>query len=314
MDPLIFHILVMFASLALLAWASDLAVLGISRYAKQLGISDYLIGMVVVSIASSIPELVSSLNGALLGEGGIVIGTIMGANLVELTLVVGSIALVGKKVSLDSQVLHRSKKIVCLLNFLPFLLIIDGTLSRFDGALLVATYCGYVYLLWKQEGKLGKLKKDVLLKHLWKNMLIFSGALVVMLLSSRFLVSSSIHLAYELGISAFYIALIVIGIGSSISDASVGIRSVLQGHHHVGLGNVLGSNLIKSLLFLGAIAIINPLVFPFSRLGLVLGFSIAAYLLILYFMSFRIITWKGGLVLFGGYCFFILAELVPKPF
>ncbi len=306
--PLLFYSLIILGSLIIISKASDLAVFGISNYAKRLGLSDYLVGLVVVSIAASMPELVSAVNGALLGEGGIIFGTIMGSNIVELTLVLGALAIVGRKIKIEASILSKTKIMLFGLNMLPFVLISDNVLSRPDGAMLIAAYITYLVILWRSEGKLGHIRKNVQLKHIYRDCLIFTGCLVAILLASRWLVFSSIQSAHILGISPFYIALTVIGIGSSMSDISVSIRSVLQGHTDVGFGNALGSNLTKSLLFLGIIALVRPVEFAFGQLINVLIFTIITLLFVLSWIKTKSVDWKKGVLLLGIYALFLLVE------
>jgi len=310
MNPLILHSLIIVGSLIILIKASDLAVYGISRYAKRLGISDYLIGLIVISLAASLPELVSALNGAMINDSGIVFGTILGSNIVGISLVIGLLALVGKNVSLECKILKKTKTDIFLLTILPFVLLIDSKLGRFDGALLILSYVIWLGLLWKREGEFGKVKKDVKLKHLYRDALIFIGCLVAILLSARWLVFSSINIANLLNISSYLIALIVIGIGSSMPDLSVGIRSVLRNHQDIGIGDALGSLIMKSLLFLGIIALINPIIIAWSTIAVSAVFLVLTVALVLKFTYQKTIDWKKGLILVLLYVIFLIAQLV----
>ena len=307
-NPLIFHIAVIIASLIILVKAADLAVYGITRYARKLGLSDYLIGLIVVSLAASLPELVSALNGELMGDSGIVFGTILGSNIAGLSLVIGLLALVGKKVKVGCGILKKTKTDIFLLTILPFVLLIDSKLSRFDGALLITAYFIWLALLWKREGEFGKIKKDVKFKHLFRDGLIFVGCLIAILLLARWLVFSLINVASLLNISSYLIALVVIGIGSSIPDLTVGIRSVLRHHQDVGVGDVLGSLIMKSCLFLGIFALINPLVISWSLILVSFIFTILSVSLVLKFTCQETIDRKQGLILILLYVVFIIAQ------
>ncbi len=310
MNPLIAHVLIIIASLAVLIKASDLAVYGISRYAKRLGISDYLIGLVVISLAASLPELVSSLNGAVIGDSGIILGTILGSNIAGISLVIGLLALVGKKVNLECKILKKTKTDIFLLVLLPFVLLIDSKLGRFDGMLLIIAYFIWLAMLWRREGELGKVKKDVKFKHIYRDGLIFIGCLVAILLSARWLVFSSITIARLLNVSSYVIALLVIGIGSSMPDLTVGIRSIIRNHQDIGVGDVLGSLVMKSLLFLGIIALINPIIVQWSIILNAAIFLILTTVLVLRFACQKTINWQKGLVLVGLYLAFILIQIL----
>lgn len=306
--PLLFHSLIAAFSMVIIIKAADIAVFGISDYAKRLGLSDYIIGILVVSLASSVPELISSINGSLIGEGGIIFGTILGSNIIELTLVLGSTALIGRKLILESSVLEKTASDIFILVMLPFILMVDGKLSRVDGFVLVFAFIFYVLILWHKEGELGRIKESVPLKSIWRDLFMFIGCLVAMMLGSRWLVHSSVSIANDLGITPFIVALIVIGICSSVSDASIGIRAVLQGHNEVGLGNLLGSNVAKSTLFFGVLALVSPIVFPFSNLWIVMIFTFIVTGLVLHFMRRKYMLRKHGILVLALYFIFLAAQ------
>ncbi len=307
-NPILFHTVVIAISLAILIKAADIAVYGISDYARKLGLSDYIVGFVVVAFASSIPEFISSLTGAFINEGGVIFGTILGSNVVELTLVLGTLALVGRKVKVESKVLNKMKTVSFAVLMLPLVLLWDNKITRIDGAILIIAFFTYLFMLWKKEGELGKIKKQVRFKNIYRNFLIFGGTLVAMLLSSRWLVFSSVQLANDLGIPSYYIALVVIGIGASISDISVGIRSVLKGHTDVGFGNVIGSNITKSVFFLGIIALIRPFTFDMTILTNVIIFTVLSTALAMYLVKTKTLNWKEGVLMLMIYIIFIAAE------
>ncbi len=308
-NPLLFHAIVIIASLIVLIKAADLAVYGIVRYARKLGISDYLIGLIVISLAASLPELVSSLNGSVIGDTGIVFGTILGSNVCGIGLVIGVLALVGKRVSMECKIFEKTKSDIFLLSLLPFVLLLDSKLNRFDGVLLIIAYFIWIGLLWKREGELGKVKKDVKLKHIYRDALIFIGCLVAILLAARWIVFSSVNIAKLLAIPSYIVALIVIGIGSSIPDLTVGIRSVVRHHASIGVGDALGSLVMKSLLFFGILALINPLVVEWSTIIIAFFFITIILALVLKFTKDKVISWREGLMLVLLYFAFLFLQI-----
>jgi cation:H+ antiporter len=309
-NPLILNLFIVIASLVLMAKASDLAVYGVSRYARKLGLSDYIVGILIVAIAASMPELVASITGATLGNDGIVLGTLFGSNLAGLALVLGITTIFGKKVSTKSKVLRGTNLFMWGLIMLPILLLFDGKLSRIDGIFLVLAFIFYVVYIWRKEGSLGKVKKDVKFETILKDGFIFAGSLIVILLSARYLVFSSIMIANSLGISSFLIALSVIAIGATMPDIMVAIKSVKQKHEGVGYGNVVGSMVVKALLFLGVIAIINPIEYSVLALGNLIFFRTAMVTLVLFWATKGMIKRKQGLVLLLMYAIFMIIEVM----
>jgi len=163
-------------------------------------------------------------------------------------------------------------------------------------------------MLWKKEGEVGKIKKDIKLDTVYRDVLIFVGCLVALLLSGRYLVFSSVNLARDMGISPYYIALVVIGIGCTMPDISLGIKAVVRKHQDIGFGNVLGGTTLKALLFLGVLSIINPIHFEFRLLVVSMMFMLFIIGLILLFVEQKEINWREGVILIFLYFFFIIVE------
>jgi len=207
LNPLVFHSIIALASLIILAKSADMVVFGISNYAKKLGVSDYLIGFLVVSIGTAIPELTASITGVFLNQGAIVLGTVLGANLFEIPLL-GLILLITRKIKTRENLGMNAPIITLFIIALPILLITDGVLSKMDGVILLIAFLIYIAKLWHGEGRIGKMKKDIKLRLIWKDALIFSLALAALLLSARFLVFSSIEISTILNISPYVIGLI----------------------------------------------------------------------------------------------------------
>jgi cation:H+ antiporter len=291
---MIFLLLIIAGSLAIMLKAADFLVFGITRYAHKFGISDYLIGLIIIALGASLPELVSSIMGSLEGESGIVLGTIFGSNLGGLTLVLGIIAIIGKKVDIKVRILQKTGWLIFVLALLPFVLLIDGTLAKWEGATLVAVWFGYNLYLWKKEGKLGKIKKNVKLERIWRDAIIAVIALLAIILAGRWLVFSSIRISNMLDISPYIMALIIIGIGTQIPDLAVSMRAIASGHQDVAFADILGSLLTKGLLFLGVFPFIIPLTINPRLLWSAMIFTtISLMLALLFTRKKRIVRWQG---------------------
>ncbi|MBU0615500.1 MAG: hypothetical protein KJ601_05380 [Nanoarchaeota archaeon] len=309
LDPVVFFSIIIVFSLGILAKASDLLVYGISDYAKKLGISDYLIGFIVVSIGTALPELVASVTGASIGEGNIVFGTIFGSNMFKIPLL-GALLIVVKKIKTRTDVGGAAPITTLFMALLPFLLVIDGALGRIDGVILLIAFMLYIIKLWQGEGEMGKLKEDVQLGKIWKDSIIFTGSLVALLLSARWLVFSSVAISNKFGISAYVIGLIIIGAGASMPELMVQFRSVKRHHQNMATGNVLGSIVANSTLVLGIAALVNPFNIAMSTIMLTFVFMMVGLLYTLVVMLKDEVTWKHGIVMVGLYMLFILLEVI----
>lgn len=310
LDPVLFNVFVALASLLIIFKAADLVVYGISRYARKLGLSDLLIGLVVVALAASMPEIISSLTGLLLGREEVLFGTILGTNLVHLALVLGMLAFFGKKIRLESEFLGSSIWVLWLALLTPFALMLwDGELGRVDGIILIVLYSVYLGWLWHREESSGHLKRRVLLRTIWRDALIFVLSLVAILLAGRWLVFSSINLAALAGIPAYFIALTVLAVGGALPDFAVGLRSILRGHQDVGVGDVLGSVALEFLLFFGLIGLLHPLAIDAGQIINAVVFLAVALTLVIFFVQRGTMTWKHGLFLVGLYVLFLAIEI-----
>jgi len=309
MDPLLFHFIVVVASLLIVIKSADMLVYGISNYARKLGISDYLIGFLVVSIGTALPELVAAINGALAGQGGIVVGTVLGSNLFKIPII-GAIIVVARKTKINEKCLGNAPIITLLLTVFPLLLILDGSISRMDGGILLVAFFLYIGKLWKEEGKLGKIKKHVKLGHITKDSLIFIGALMALLLSARWLVFSSIAVSEMLNISPYVIGLLVIGIGASMPEFMVQVKSMVKHHQDIAFGNVLGSIVANSTLVLGLVGLTKPFFISFQTVIVTVIFVVVGTLFILFVMEKEQAVLQDGLVLILIYVLFLIFEFM----
>lgn len=312
--PVVFNALVFLASLVLLFYSADLLIDGISSYAEKLGLSDEIIGFLVVAAAASMPEVVASLGGLAAKEAGFLFGTILGTNMVHMGLLIGALTVMGRKMNLECKLLRHSKLLVWALLLLPFILASDGELSRPDGLVLVLAFGVYVVNLWRKEQRFMRLK-NVRLRHVWRDTLVFVGALVAMILAGRYLVFSGIVLSRAMEIPPYFIALTVIAIGSAVPDFAVGLRAIVKGKQQIGIGDIMGSTVIELLLFIGLVAIVQPLPVQIATVASTAFILLASLTTTLYFIELKTITWRHGVVLLALYVLFLGTEIykvLPK--
>ena len=308
-SPIFFHFLIIIASLGVLSKASGFIVWSISDYAKKIGVSKYLIGFFVISIATAIPEFVAALSAAEISQGGIVFGTIMGSNLFKIPLM-GIIFIIAKKINITQGVGGNAPIITLLVAMLPILLAIDGTLSKIDGIILVIAFFIYIGKLWHAEKQFGKIKGSVGFTRIAKDIIIFGLSIAASLLAARWLVLSSVAIGEGLEISPYLVGLLVIGIGSSAPELSVQFTSIKKHHHDIAFGNVIGSIIANAALVLGIVAIIYPIEIQFSTLINTAIFLTIGLGGLLYLVNKEHLTWKSGVFLIAIYLLFIIGELV----
>ena len=154
------------------------------------------------------------------------------------------------------------------------------------------------------------MKKNVEIKSIYKDGIIFVGALVALLLSARWLVFSSIKIADMISVSPYLVGLVVIGIGGSSPEMMVQVRSVLGKHQGIAFGNVLGSIVANSTLVIGISALIKPFSMNVATLKTTAFFMIIGVLITLAILDKEEVNWKHGLFLIGFYILFLISEFV----
>ena len=309
-SPLVNNIVFALLSLVLIMFSASKIISAVTHYARKLGISNYLIGFVVVSIGTSVPELTTAFVASVRNAGSLVLGNVIGANIIDVTIVLGITAIVGKKIFVHGKVLTKTIYTVLVIAILPLILGIDGTLSRVDGAILIASFVLYIYNLLRKEGKFGHIKKDVKWKDIWKDMIVITISLIVLLISANILIMTARDIGHMFGIPEIVLGLFLVALGTTIPELTVEVESILKGKSGIAFGDILGSVVCNSSLVLGfaavlrPIKILNPILFRNSALFMVLGIYIA-----LIFIKKQKINWQEGIGLLLVYATFLITEV-----
>tara|TARA_R110002110_G_scaffold91264_2_gene237627 strand:+ start:253596 stop:254570 length:975 start_codon:yes stop_codon:yes gene_type:complete len=245
-----------------LIWSADLFVAGAASIAENMGMSPIIIGLTIVSLGTSAPEVLVSITATLSGAGELAIGNAIGSNIANIGLVLGVTVLIAP------MMVHQScmKKEVPLLLLATFgvgVLLLDGKLSRLDGWLMAAALAAVlVQMVRSQKGEKDLLKEAIeeplpglSPARAW---LSFMVGLALLIISSRLLVWGAVIVAQELGVSELVIGLTIVAIGTSLPELAATVASALRGHTEIALGNVIGSNLFNLLIVMAIPGMIAP--------------------------------------------------------
>jgi cation:H+ antiporter len=306
----------------LLAWSADRFVDGAASIARYFRISPMIIGLTIVSLCTSFPEMMVAALAAFEGNSDLGIGNALGSNIANIGLVLGVTAMISP-LSVRSLTLRREIPVLFLVMFLALALMADGDLSRVDGVILLI---GLLLMLWWLM-RLGKQERhdpledefsdvipaDMALK---KSILWFVIGLVVLLISSRIVVWGSVEIAHMFGISDLVIGLTIIAIGTSLPELMAAVMGVLKGEHDLVIGNVIGSNMFNILAVLSMPALIHPQPFASDALlrdfPIMLVFTVALFLTAFGFRKSqgRINRLEGALLAsgFSGYLFLLFIQ------
>ncbi len=316
--------IILLLSFAVLVWGADKFVYGASGLAKNLGISPLIIGLTIVAMGSSAPEIMVSANAALKGATDTSVGNALGSNITNILLVLGVTTLV-RPLFVSSSTLYREMPILLGFTLLAWWVLADNYLSSVEGFVLLALFFGFIgYLIFlsksKKDGEndllLAETESEIPDNLPTKNAIFWVVAgLILLPLSSHFLVDSAVIIAQHFGISELVIGLTIIAIGTSLPELAASVASVLKGEDDMAIGNIIGSNIFNILAVLGIGAVINPSVIDPSAASRDIFVMIAATIMLLVMaMSFaqrkrQINRIEGAILLsaFIGYQFVLFA-------
>jgi cation:H+ antiporter len=230
--------------------------------ARHYHLSDFFIGVVILAIGSDLPELVISINAGLhqlqgIETSGIIIGNALGSNFSQIGLIMGVAGLVGY-LTLSRRYIYLHGGILLGAILYLALAMLDGKVTRLEGGILVLAFLIYVIMLFEEERTIEKppITHHFNLMTTWV-LLVMGMALVIG--GSEVTIRATVTLAEQWGVSQSFIAIVIIGVGSSLPELSISISALSKARGGMSVGNLIGSNIIDTLLPVGLAGLIHPL-------------------------------------------------------
>jgi len=240
------------AGLVFLVWSADKFVIGAAATARHLGMSPLLVGLTIVSIGTSAPEMFVSAMASLDGAGNLAIGNAIGSNITNIALVLGVTALVAP-IPLQKGLLKKELPLLMMITLLAGVVLIDLSLDLTDALILIAALVFALWLMFQQAGDSGEdiIDEDEAAEientPTGKAAFWLVTGLVVLMASSKALVWGATGVATAMGVSDLIIGLTIVAIGTSLPELAASVASALKGHHDIAIGNVIGSNIFNLL-------------------------------------------------------------------
>lgn len=251
--------------LLLLVWAADRLVAGASATARNLGVSPLIIGLTIVGFGTSAPELVVSATAALDGKPGLAVGNAIGSNIANIGLILGFTAIV-YPLRVESNTLKREYPLLMLIMLATLWMALDYHYSRVDGVILLVILV--LLLMWMVRLGLKRKKGDPLEEEFDAEipsdmptptaLFWLLVGLIVLPISSKFLVDGAITVAEIMGVSETIIGLTIVAFGTSLPELAAAVTSALRREDDLAIGNVIGSNMFNLLGVLGIAASLAP--------------------------------------------------------
>ena len=307
--------------LLLLVKGSDIFVATAVKIAKQLGVSEFVIGLTLVALGTSIPEVGTSIVASLKHQGGIVLGNVIGSNIANINLIMGIIAL-SFILKTNRQMLVRDGYIMLSAVVLFALFMVNGVISRIEGFVLLLLYGAYVLFIVETRAKRDKLyhftdfvvyffkfsyirttgkvlfqdtpdestppaEKPLSKSLLIKNLGIILLSTVAIWFGANLLVESALFFANLLKIPDSVIGLSLVALGTSLPELGVALSAARKGLGNIVAGNIIGSNIANIFLIVGITGMITPLTITTSGIVISTGFMILMTGLFLLFIRSR---------------------------
>lgn len=295
--------------LAGLWFGTEMTIRGAVTVASRLGVSEFIVGVAILSIGSDLPELAIAVDGAIINlhagdASDVVVGTAIGSCLGQIGFVLGTAALLSYLTLPRAMIFQHGSVLLgsaALLGVFGF----DGTVTRAEGLALLVVYAIYFAALFGDRRKSAEQDSDdaqIRTAQAWLYLLIGLGIVGI---SAEFTVDGAIAVAAALDISEAMVAVIIIGLGTSLPELSISVGAALRGRARMSVGNLIGSNIFDTLVPVGAAAAISTLRFDHDLLRYELPFLFFLTLIVLVFFVRKRGIQKSEaviiLALYGGY-------------
>lgn len=301
-------ILLIVFGIVLLIVGADALVSGASRIAQRFGIPPLIIGLTIVAIGTSAPEITVSTTAALAGNTELALGNVVGSNIFNILLILGIAAMI-LPLSVHLSLIRQEVPVMVGLSLLLYYFVQDGSLSGVESAVLLILGVLYLLLLLVQARRAVKAGQTVISdlpdESLWTarvpaTLLIVVG-LVGLVVGAQLLVNGASTIALALGVSDLVVGLTVVAIGTSLPEVAASVTAALRGQRELAIGNVVGSNIFNIAFCLGLAGMVAPegLVAPAQLIDfdLIVMVVAAIVLLPLIITNYEVSRVEGGLLL-----------------
>lgn len=288
-------------------WLTDGAV----NIASRFGVSQMVIGLTIVAMGTSMPELCVSMVSALKGTPDLAVGNVVGSNTLNTLLIVGCSALVAPIMVKRSSV-RRDIPFAVLASLLMLIFCLDGGIDRLDAALLFILFAVFMFVTVKY-GKNEGTEAKTTAAPLGKATLLLVVGLVCLILGSNLFVDNASFIASTLGVSDAVIGLTIVAGGTSLPELATSMVSAKKGNSDIAIGNVIGSNVFNILMIIGVTGLVKPMhIKGITSLDLIV--MLASMLLLWFFCrtTYKVKRWEGAVlsISYIAYLAWLIAQAV----
>lgn len=319
---MILQIALLVGGLLLILFGANYLVDGSSSIARRFGLSEFVIGLTIVGIGTSTPEMVVSFLSAIQGKADMAIGNVVGSNIFNTLLILGVSALICP-IKITRNAIRKDLPlnigvtillIILGLNVTLFGIGNDNVLSRIDGAILLAIFVWYLWASFKNDSAQDDAEEDIKRYSLPISIAMILGGLAGLVFGGRLFVNAATEIAKAMGMPEKFIAITIMAAGTSMPELATSAVAAFKKRAQLALGNIVGSNISNILLILGGSALIHPLSFAgmtIVDLGTLLGCTILILLSAITFKKKQLDRIEGLILLMGeaAYMWYLIANI-----
>ena len=303
---LLIQVVLLAVGFAMLVKGADWFVDGSSAVARRFGIPQLVIGLTIVAMGTSAPEAAVSITAAIQGNAEITIGNIVGSNILNILIILGLSSLICN-LAVAKSTIRIENPFMILVTIVLLLQGLDGTISLFDGVILLLLFAVYLgYLFWMARKGQEEVEEEAKKNSLLMDLGITVVGLVLIVFGSKVTVNAATEIALRIGVSERFIGLTIVALGTSLPELFTSVAAARKGNADIAIGNIVGSNIFNILFVVGLSGLIIPV--PFIE-GFVIdtwvAIGAAVMLSIMCAVRGKLVRWHGVVMLLSYAVYFV---------
>ncbi len=293
--------LILLVSLIVLIYGAELIISQSSKIAIRFGISEYIVGATLIAFGTSLPEMAASISASYHNKAALAVSNIVGSNIINITLVLGSVLLISKKIIPKRDFFAKDSSWALFPVLIFIALALDNEISRISGFALLFLMFGYILFLLRNDEETLELTKEEIEKNHFNplkiTILLILGFLGVVY-GADYLIISASNIAKSFGVSEWLIGVFLIALGTSLPELVVSIMAALKNRADMAIGNIIGSNMANISVALGAAAIAKPIKLNFFQYNFDIAIMVIATFMLVFITANKMYTKAAGISLF----------------
>lgn len=311
---MILNIILLVVGIVIILWGADRLTDGAVGLAERMGISQIVIGLTIVAMGTSMPEFCVSLVSAIKGTPDLAVGNVVGSNIFNALLIVGSAAIVAPMTILKSTV-RKDIPFALIASIALYMMVSNGQkadINRIEAGILLVLFLVFMYMTLKGAKENQQKEKDKSeFMNSWKAIGLFLIGLACLIVGSNLFVDSASAIAASLGVSDAVIGLTIVAGGTSLPELATSIVAARKGNSGIAIGNVIGSNVFNILFILGFTGLVTPMAIQgITQTDFVIMVVSMILLWLFSYTKYTIARWEGAVltVIFLGYMTYLVVN------